>query len=127
VIFEDGMQRRDFVHVSDVVRANLLAADAPRAVGHAINVGTGDSMRIVDLASSASRCAATTSRPRSPAASAPATSATAGPTSPAPATCSASSPPPTAAPSCAASPNGSARNRRPTAPPPPSPSSPRAA
>lgn len=50
VIFEDGMQRRDFVHVSDVVRANLLAADAPRAVGYAINVGTGDSMRIRDLA-----------------------------------------------------------------------------
>src|SRR5258708_10365080 len=31
VVFEDGLQRRDFVHISDVVRANLLAADAPHA------------------------------------------------------------------------------------------------
>lgn len=50
VVFEDGLQRRDFVHVSDVVRANLLAAESPRAVGHALNVGTGDSMTILDLA-----------------------------------------------------------------------------
>jgi dTDP-L-rhamnose 4-epimerase len=50
VIFEDGLQRRDFVHVSDVVRANLLAADAPRAPGNAINVGTGHSMSVLDLA-----------------------------------------------------------------------------
>jgi dTDP-L-rhamnose 4-epimerase len=50
VVFEDGMQRRDFVHVSDVVRANLLAADAPHAPGNPFNVGTGESMAIVDLA-----------------------------------------------------------------------------
>jgi len=50
VIFEDGMQRRDFVHVSDVVRANLLAADEPRAAGHAINVGTGESLTVGELA-----------------------------------------------------------------------------
>ncbi len=50
VIFEDGMQRRDFVHVSDVVRANLLAADSARAAGHALNVGTGASITILDLA-----------------------------------------------------------------------------
>jgi dTDP-L-rhamnose 4-epimerase len=49
-IFEDGLQRRDFVHVSDVVRANLLAADAPRAPGRAVNVGTGASITILDLA-----------------------------------------------------------------------------
>jgi dTDP-L-rhamnose 4-epimerase len=50
VVFEDGMQRRDFVHVSDVVRANLLAAESQSAAGHAFNVGTGDSMTIADLA-----------------------------------------------------------------------------
>jgi dTDP-L-rhamnose 4-epimerase len=50
VVFEDGEQRRDFVHVSDVVRANLLAADAPDAVGRAFNVGTGTSITILDLA-----------------------------------------------------------------------------
>lgn len=50
VIFEDGMQRRDLVHVSDVVRANLLAASAPNAAGHAINVGTGVSLTVFELA-----------------------------------------------------------------------------
>ena len=50
VVFEDGMQRRDFVHVSDVVRANLLAAESPRACGLAVNVGTGDSLTVLHLA-----------------------------------------------------------------------------
>ena len=41
LIFEDGEQTRDFVHVSDIVRANLLALDTDRADYQAINVGTG--------------------------------------------------------------------------------------
>ena len=41
VIFEDGDQSRDFVHVSDVVRANLLALETDRADYQALNVGTG--------------------------------------------------------------------------------------
>ncbi|HBY96608.1 MAG: NAD-dependent epimerase/dehydratase family protein [Ardenticatenaceae bacterium] len=42
VIYEDGGQRRDFVHVSDIVRANLLAMTAPDdALYTAYNVGTG--------------------------------------------------------------------------------------
>ena len=45
----DGTQTRDFVHVSDVVRANLAAATTD-AVGAAYNVGTGDSIRIRELA-----------------------------------------------------------------------------
>jgi dTDP-L-rhamnose 4-epimerase len=50
-VFEDGEQRRDFVHVSDVVRANLAAAEAPaRACGAAYNVATGRSVRIVEVA-----------------------------------------------------------------------------
>lgn len=49
LIFEDGEQRRDLVHVSDVVRANRLAMDAPVA-GHAINVGTGASITVGELA-----------------------------------------------------------------------------
>jgi len=36
----DGRQTRDYVYVRDVVRANLLAIDAPATVGH-FNVGTG--------------------------------------------------------------------------------------
>jgi dTDP-L-rhamnose 4-epimerase len=41
LIFEDGEQTRDFVHVSDIVRANLLALETDRADYQAINVGTG--------------------------------------------------------------------------------------
>ena len=45
----DGSQTRDFVHVRDVVRANLLAA-VTDAVGTAFNVGTGESVSIESLA-----------------------------------------------------------------------------
>lgn len=48
-IHGEGTQTRDFVHVSDVVQANLLAATTPH-VGEAFNIGTGTPTRIVDLA-----------------------------------------------------------------------------
>ena len=48
-VFEDGGQLRDFVHVSDVVRANLLAATSAKAPGEVINVGSGRSSSLVDL------------------------------------------------------------------------------
>jgi dTDP-L-rhamnose 4-epimerase len=41
VIFEDGEQTRDFIHVSDIVQANLLALETDRADYQAVNVGTG--------------------------------------------------------------------------------------
>lgn len=41
MIFEDGEQTRDFVHVSDIVQANLLALETDRADYQAVNVGTG--------------------------------------------------------------------------------------
>jgi dTDP-L-rhamnose 4-epimerase len=41
VIFEDGGQTRDFVHVSDIVQANLLALENDGADYQAVNVGTG--------------------------------------------------------------------------------------
>ena len=41
LIFEDGEQSRDFVHVSDIVQANLLALETDAADYQAINVGTG--------------------------------------------------------------------------------------
>ncbi|HVS42629.1 MAG TPA: NAD-dependent epimerase/dehydratase family protein [Candidatus Dormibacteraeota bacterium] len=50
LVFEDGRQRRDLVHVSDVVRANLLAMDAPGVVGLPVNVGTGVSITVRELA-----------------------------------------------------------------------------
>ncbi|MEJ2185767.1 MAG: NAD-dependent epimerase/dehydratase family protein [Gemmatimonadota bacterium] len=49
VVFEDGRQSRDFVHVSDIVRACLLALDHDDAVGLAHNVGTGRSLSLLDM------------------------------------------------------------------------------
>lgn len=50
-VFEDGQQRRDFVHVSDVVRANLaaLGSDAGAAVG-AFNVASGQPTTLLAMA-----------------------------------------------------------------------------
>ena len=45
----DGEQTRDFVHVSDVVEANLLAAETDH-VGEAFNVGTGEATSVRNLA-----------------------------------------------------------------------------
>ena len=45
----DGTQTRDFVHVDDVVRANLLAAETA-ATGRAFNVGTGTETSVNELA-----------------------------------------------------------------------------
>lgn len=50
LIFEDGQQRRDFVSVHDLARACRLCLDAPRAVDHAINIGSGQAYTIVELA-----------------------------------------------------------------------------
>ena len=50
VVFEDGRQIRDLVHVSDVVRATQSAMDAPAAAGRAINVATGHRIEIAELA-----------------------------------------------------------------------------
>ncbi|KUO42141.1 MAG: hypothetical protein APZ16_03665 [Candidatus Hadarchaeum yellowstonense] len=49
VIFGDGNQTRDFVHVSDVVEATLLALERPRLEGEVINVGTGRRTSINEL------------------------------------------------------------------------------
>lgn len=49
-IFGDGCQTRDFVYVKDVVRANLLAACAPIGHGIPMNIATGSSITLNDLA-----------------------------------------------------------------------------
>jgi len=48
-IFGDGEQRRDFVHVSDIVAANLLAMKSPLERG-VFNVGTGRATSVNDIA-----------------------------------------------------------------------------
>jgi dTDP-L-rhamnose 4-epimerase len=50
MIFEDGLQTRDFVHVSDVARANLLAMEADVANGKVYNVGTGRPTTVLRIA-----------------------------------------------------------------------------
>ncbi len=40
-VHEDGMQTRDFTHVSDIVQANILAAGSPVALGRVYNVAGG--------------------------------------------------------------------------------------
>jgi len=51
VIFEDGDQSRDFVHVSDIAAAIVAALDPARAVGEALNIGTGRSVSVREVAS----------------------------------------------------------------------------
>lgn len=50
ILFEDGAQSRDFIHVSDVVAANLLAMRSNAAVGEIINVGSGVRSQLVSIA-----------------------------------------------------------------------------
>ena len=52
IVFEDGRQLRDFVHVYDIVQANLLAADGPleEFAYQSFNVGTGTPHHILDFA-----------------------------------------------------------------------------
>jgi dTDP-L-rhamnose 4-epimerase len=50
LIYEDGLQRRDFVSVDDVVQACRLALESPAAGGQAFNVGSGRSYTVRDVA-----------------------------------------------------------------------------
>jgi dTDP-L-rhamnose 4-epimerase len=50
-VFEDGGQRRDFVHVRDVARANLCALLAPAPVPGAFNVASGTPHTVLEMAS----------------------------------------------------------------------------
>lgn len=53
-MFEDGGQRRDFVHVRDVAGANLAALDGlpglPEGTARAYNVGSGEPHTVLDMA-----------------------------------------------------------------------------
>lgn len=50
LLFEDGLQRRDFVHVKDVARACRLALEQPTANGLSINVGSGRAVSVREIA-----------------------------------------------------------------------------
>ena len=49
-IVGDGLQTRDFTHVKDVVMANIKATTCEDGLGEIINIGTGKSYSILDLA-----------------------------------------------------------------------------
>ncbi len=49
-VFEDGGQRRDFVHVRDVARANMLSLDAPAEKAGAYNVASGTPRTVGEMA-----------------------------------------------------------------------------
>jgi dTDP-L-rhamnose 4-epimerase len=50
LIFEDGQQRRDFVSVYDIAQACRLALESPSADGRALNVGSGQSYTVRQVA-----------------------------------------------------------------------------
>ena len=55
LVFEDGGQRRDFVHVRDVARANVRALTAPDPVTGAFNIASGTPRTVLDLARALAR------------------------------------------------------------------------
>ena len=50
IIFEDGLQKRDYVHIDDVVDANMLAFDDPRTNWEQYNVGSGRATTVREFA-----------------------------------------------------------------------------
>ena len=49
-IFEDGLESRDFVHVSDVIRSILLAVDRAQSGYSILNIGSGMSTTVLNMA-----------------------------------------------------------------------------
>src|SRR5215210_3714598 len=54
-VYEDGGMRRDFVHVRDVARANVLALTAEAPVPGAFNVASGTPRTVLDMARALAR------------------------------------------------------------------------
>jgi UDP-glucose 4-epimerase len=54
-IHGDGEQSRDFTYVENVVAANLLASDAAGAAGRVLNIATGGSQSVNELAETVGR------------------------------------------------------------------------
>jgi UDP-glucose 4-epimerase len=49
VVYGDGLQSRDFTYVSNVVRANLLAASVPGVSGRVFNIACGERYSLLDI------------------------------------------------------------------------------
>jgi dTDP-L-rhamnose 4-epimerase len=50
LVFEDGRQSRDFIHVSDIVTGIVKALESETAVGHSVNLGTGRPVTVAEVA-----------------------------------------------------------------------------
>jgi dTDP-L-rhamnose 4-epimerase len=49
IIYEDGLQTRDFIFVEDVARANVLVAESDAANYQSYNVGTGKATTVIEF------------------------------------------------------------------------------
>jgi UDP-glucose 4-epimerase len=63
VIYGDGHQSRDFTYVANVVRGNLLAADAPGVSGEVLNLACGQSITLLELLDAINRALGTRAAP----------------------------------------------------------------
>jgi len=50
LVFEDGKQTRDFIHVSDIAAASVIALEKENSAGEIFNVGTGKAVSVLRLA-----------------------------------------------------------------------------
>ncbi|MCB1877301.1 MAG: SDR family NAD(P)-dependent oxidoreductase [Chromatiales bacterium] len=58
-VYENGKPGRDFVHVQDVVQANVKALEVDSTPGTAFNIGTGDEITILDVANALAKATGT--------------------------------------------------------------------
>ncbi len=64
IIFEDGMQSRDFIHVRDIVRANVLALTSSGADFQTVNVGNRTPVTVLEVFQRLSRILDVSVEPR---------------------------------------------------------------
>ena len=62
LVFEDGEQRRDFVHVQDVADAFATVLDSDQRIWDAFNVGSGKPITVTEMARCWRACCTRTSR-----------------------------------------------------------------
>lgn len=56
IIFEDGKQKRDFVHVSDIVSASVSALESNKQIWDVFNVGSGEPIEVYEMAILLAKC-----------------------------------------------------------------------
>ncbi|MGQ0814876.1 MAG: NAD-dependent epimerase/dehydratase family protein [Gemmatimonadota bacterium] len=64
LLFEDGAQTRDFIHVSDLADAVIAALDSPSAIEGALNICTGTAVSIREIAERIAACLGVSIEPR---------------------------------------------------------------